>query len=770
MNRELEAFILTGTSFENDQKQVIRLYGQSISGSFLVQIDDFRNYFFAEDCFDSSGKNSLLESLNGHKVTKKVAFSQSHLKIQVEEAKNKNLKVFESDIRPLDRYLMDNRLFAQVKIVGDYEEVNGLKTFYNPQILPGDYYPQLKIFSFDIETGKNGQLLSLAYAFVDGDKKRIVETIVLGKNEHQAQAENVFFAATEKEILIFFEKAIKRLDPDVITGWNVIGFDFLFLDKKAKELKHEMYLSRSKKAMNMFQNLRGEWQINLEGRVVIDGPRALKMNFFNFESFKLNAVAKEVVGYGKDIDEDDDYNKWDEIERRFREDKLALAKYNALDAELVLDIFDKVHLIDLLLNRSLISGMLLDRVGGSTAAFDHFYLPDLHEKGVVAPNVEDIGWARQAKGGFVLNPVAGLHDNVLVMDFKSLYPTIIQTFKIDPLSRLRKNENSLSTPAGLMFSKTEHILPRKIEELLDRRQKAKKEKNANLSQAVKILMNSFYGVMGSNGCRFYHEDLPDGITGSGQWILKTVIQYLESRGLKVLYGDTDSIFVQLPSFDKFESHAKELVTEVNSFLSETLLSKFNVESKLEIQYDKFFKRLLLTTIRGQEEGAKKRYAGLVVKSHLDGVCEYDLVLTGMEYVRSDWSKLAREFQYELIRRIFYNEDVILFVEETIKNLEDRKLDHQLILSKRLSKPLAEYVKNVPPHAKAAKMLFEKNGILKKNPQYVMTKRGAVPIELPHDDIDYEYYIDRQIAPIADSLLNLFGKSFEEIRGRQLSLF
>ena len=519
----------------------------------------------------------------------------------------------------------------------------------------------------------------------------------------------------------------------------------------------------------MFQISRVEWHVKLVGRVVIDVPWDMKMNFFSFESFKLNFVAKALLGSGKDIDEDETFDKWGEIERRFREDKMALARYNVMDATLVLDIFEKTKLIDLLLTRSFISGMLMERVGGSTSSFDHFYLPPLHEAGVVAPNVEDIGWARQAKGGFVLNPKVGIHPNVLVMDFKSLYPTVIQTFLIDPLSRLQRDVNPLTTPVGLKFSRTNHILPGKIAELLERRSEAKKSKNTNLSQAVKILMNSFYGVMGSSGCRFYQEDLPDGITGSGQWILKTVIEYLEQRGFAVLYGDTDSLFVQLPTIEDYDGQAKKLVEEVNAFLTDKLKKDFDVDSKLEIQYDKFFQTLILTSARGNEEGAKKRYAGLAIKN-VDGKKVEEMVLTGMEYVRSDWSLLARTFQYELIRRVFHGEDIQEYIDETLKKLEKKELDDQLVLSKRLSKPLSEYVKNIPPHARAAKLLYEQLGILKKRPQYVMTLRGAIPIELPHGDIDYDYYLDRQLAPIADSILGLFGKSFEEMRGPQLSLF
>lgn len=760
MQTQIEAFILTGTAFDLENRQILKLYGQSDRGSFLVTIDQFQNYFFVESKNPTSYK-----SLDGLWVEKCVCVNQADLKIKRQQFESQGLRTFEADIKALDRFLMDNHIFAQVKIEGAATLKNGLLTFNNPKIVPGNYYPDYKILSFDIETGKDGRLLSLAYSFRSKDLKED-RTVVLGEGKN---TQDVRFSLTEKGLLLFFQEAISRLDPDIITGWNVIGFDFHFIDQKSKKLKVPLYLGRGTRALDMFQNARGEWQVNLEGRVVVDGPRAMKMNFFSFESFKLNNVAKELLGESKDIDEDEDYDKWDEIERRFREDKMALARYNVKDAVLVLDIFEKTKLIDLLLTRSYISGMLLERVGGSVAAFDHFYLPDLHDAGVVAPNVDDIGWARQAKGGFVLNPVVGVHPNVLVMDFKSLYPTVIRTFLIDPLSRFHRAINPLSTPVGLTFSRTEHILPGKITELLDRRTQAKKEKNTNLSQAVKILMNSFYGVMGSNGCRFYQEDLPDGITGSGQWILKTVIEFLENKGLRVLYGDTDSLFVQLPTYDDYDGQAKKLVVLVNEFLTDKLKKDFDVESHLEIQYDKFFKTLILTSARGMEEGAKKRYAGLSEKI-VDGKKIEDIVLTGMEYVRSDWSLLARNFQYELVRRVFYGEDIQEYIDLTMKKLESRELDDQLVLSKRLSKPLSEYVKNVPPHARAAKILFEKTGILQRRPHYVMTMRGAIPVELPHEDIDYDYYIDRQIAPIADSILSLFGKSFEEMRGPQLSLF
>lgn len=764
MNKEIEAFILTGHQIEYNNQQILKLYGQSDFGPLVITIDNFKNYFYSEVKHSSS-----LKSLDGRFVEKVFYTHSQELKNQIQSKENAQLKVYESDVRLLDRFLMDLEIFAQVKISGKATTENNLLHFHNPQITSSHFFPKVSMYSFDIETSKKGEVISLAYEY--RFKEQISKHVYVLNNQGKKEVNqpDITFVENEKDILIAFEKSIKSLDPDVITGWNVVGFDLKFLIQKSKSLNYPLKIGRTNKNLDVFQNLRGEWRVNIDGRVVIDGPRALKSNFFSFESFKLNFVAKSLLGESKDIDEDEVEDKWDEIERRFREDKVSLAIYNLKDASLVLDIYEKTNLIDLLLNRSLISGMLIERVGGSTAAFDHFYLPALHKEGVVALNTSDILWSKRGTGGFVIDPIVGIHQNVLVMDFKSLYPTIIKTFLIDPLANFCANINPVNTPIGLKFSRTKNILPQKISNLLEIRAEAKKQKNTNLSQAVKILMNSFYGVMGSDGCRFYHENLPDGVTGTGQWILKTVKGYLEENDLIVLYGDTDSIFVQIPHDRDYRQLQKTLPQDINAFLKNKLMEDFQVESQLEIQFDKFFKTLILTPVRGEGEGAKKRYAGLSLIEE-NGHYEEKMVITGMEYVRSDWSELAKNFQYELLRRIFHGEDLTDFIVETVKKLENGELDDQLVLSKRLSKPLEEYIKSVPPHAKAAKILYEVKGIIRHRPRYVMTKRGPMPVELNPKDYDYDYYINKQIAPLGNSILSLLGKNFEDYIKGQMSLF
>jgi len=506
---------------------------------------------------------------------------------------------------------------------------------------------------------------------------------------------------------------------------------------------------------------------SMDGRVVIDGIQALRNNFFKFENYKLETVAQEVLGVGKDIGGVSS-SKVEEIERRFNEDKEGLAKYNLLDCTLVLDIFERLSLLDLILSRSIISGLGMDKQGLSTAAFDHYYLPRIHRKGFVASNVIDIQREQPAAGGYVAEPKTGVHEYVLVLDFKSLYPSIITTFNIDPLSRLKAEESPIDNPVGVKFSKKDHLLPEFIEELLKKRKVAKDRGNKNLSQAIKILMNSFYGVMGSTGSRFYHADLPRAITGTGRWAIKEAIGFLNSRGYEVLYGDTDSVFVKIKDHERFniEDTGKKLAKAVNDFFATKIYREFKVDSKLEIEFEKFYKKFFLPKSRSGVGGAKKRYAGLLVKKGKE-----ELNFVGLEYIRSDWTKLAKNFQFELFRRFFKDEDIESFIKDFVERIKEKEFDSDLVYKKRLSKNPKEYTKNVPPHVKAALQLDYDEDFPRKEISYVMTGRGPIPIELDHKDYDYNHYIEKQIKPLADGVLDISGKCFEDLMlGDQLSLF
>jgi len=758
MKKEIDAFIYTASQLD-DPKLKICLFVLTKLGSKKVVIDNWKGYFFVED---QKGEYS---SLN-HKKASKIFYESLGEKKELLK-KHHSKQVFESDIRESSRFLMDLGIFGQVKILVDEKEYDK-NVLINPELKPLENEERLpfKVFSFDIETSKDGRVISIAY-----EQKYLEQAfqkcLIISPEKINCDDLLIENFQNEKEMIQAFVDDLKKCDPEILIGWNVVNFDLKFLVERAKFHSIKLDIGKEGVDLELFQNLNREYQAKVFGRVVLDGPRTLKMNFFNFESFKLNSVAKALLNDAKDIDEDENISKWDEIERRFREDKLALVRYNLKDATLVNQIFEHTQLIDLLVSRSKISGMLLDRVGGSTTAFDFFFLPELHRRSIVAKNVEDVEFNQMASGGFVLTPQIGIHENILVLDFKSLYPTVIRTFNIDPLSLFLSNKNPKGTPVDVMLSDTEHILPNKISTLLEKRAEAKKNNNSNLSQAVKILMNSFYGVMGSSGCRFYEPRLPEIITGSGQWVLKTSIQFIEEElKLKVIYGDTDSLFVKLNS-DFSETAIVNMIQSINDHLKNKILKLFNRESFLEIQKDKLYSKLILFPTRGSGEGAKKRYIGILKPND---IVEKNLIMTGVESVRSDWSLLSKDFQKKLCILILKGEPYKDFILETIQKLENGHFDQDLILRKRLTKPLDDYIKNVPPHVRSLKLFKEKYGYEKKISEYIMTKKGPVPMEFAPKDIDYSYYIEKQLAPIADSLLVFLDDNFEKVRNRQLSLF
>jgi DNA polymerase-2 len=293
---------------------------------------------------------------------------------------------------------------------------------------------------------------------------------------------------------------------------------------------------------------------------------------------------------------------------------------------------------------------------------------------------------------------------------------------------------------------------------------AKKNKDIYLSQAIKILMNSFYGVMGSYGCRFYHPDLPNAITSTGQWLLLGSKEFLEKKGYKVLYGDTDSLFVKIKEEEAVnpELNGGLIAKDLNLYWKEKLKIDFNVESYLEIEYEKFYRKFVLTQSRGSESGAKKRYAGLLIENG-----NQKIEFVGMESVRSDWTRLAKDFQLELYDRIFNGKEIENWIVDLVVSLKQGKMNDKLVYRKRLRKDVDDYVKNVPPQVKAARMLDDKSNIVK----YVITKKGPVPIGLNPTDIDYNHYIEKQLRPVADSILVLEGTSFTTIiSSQQLNMF
>ena len=762
-----KVFILTGEWQDVRGRNVLKFTGSSDELGTVEIIFSNNPVFFVEHksvienlSVPFNRKEVDLKNFNEGKLDALYFNSQRDLKTAVQEIENTGMKTYESDVDPSRRFLMERFINAQVEVEGVSEKKTNLYSFTNPKIEPCDITPKLLIASIDIETGnENTQLYSIAVHLSGKSEEKIVFIVSDGKVKSRDYILNF---KDEKELLQNFIDWFQKADPDIIIGWHVIGFDLMFLERRCKELMIPFNIARANGRVSFRQRKPRGYFAFVTGRVIIDGPQSLRSSFFTFEDYRLETVAQELLSEGKTISQDHD--KVEEIERMFREDKASLAEYNLKDAELVTDIFKKAGLIELSVRRSQLSGLLMDELGMMTAAFDHFYLPKLHRAGYVAGNVKDLDTSEHAAGGYVMDPIPGIYDDVVVLDFKSLYPSIIQTFKIDPYSNLKSNIDTIETLNGYKFSSTHHFLPEFIDQLIEQRNLARKKKDKQLSQAIKILMNSFYGVMGSFGCRFYHPNLPTAITGTGHKLLLGSKEFLAEKGYEVIYGDTDSLFIKLKEGEgeNAEASGNRIAEDLNKYWSEKIQNEHGLKSYLEIEFEKYYRKFILTPARGSETGAKKRYAGLLIENG-----EEKLEFVGMEFVRSDWTHLAKEFQVELYNRIFNNDEIEDWLREIVKKVKAGEYDEKLVYRKRLRKDVDEYTKNIPQHVKAARLLPETTGTV----YYVITKRGPIPVELKHTDIDYDHYIDKQLKPIADSVLSLLGESFDSIvQSDQLSFF
>ena len=682
--------------------------------------------------------------------------------------------VYEGDVRPPERYMMERFITAPVWFGGTPDATGVL---CDAQMKPApDYRPPLKLVSLDIETTAQGDLYSIA---LEGCGER--QVYMLGPpNNSSAVDFKLDYCDTRAQLLERLNQWLATHDPDAIIGWNVVQFDLRVLHEHAQRLNVPLMLGRGDEPMAWREHgSRNHYFAAAAGRLIIDGIEALRSATWSFESFSLENVAQTLLGEGKDISTP--YQRMDEINRMFAEDKPALARYNLKDCELVTRIFAKTELLKFLLERASVTGLPADRSGGSVAAFTHLYMPLMHRQGFVAPNLGDKP-PQASPGGFVMDSRPGLYESVLVLDYKSLYPSIIRSFLIDPvglIEGLKHPDDSESVEGfrGARFSRTRHCLPSIVARVSEGREEAKREHNAPLSQALKIIMNAFYGVLGSSGCRFFDTRLASSITLRGHQIMRQTRELVEAQGYEVIYGDTDSTFVWLGSAHSQEDATRigqALVQHVNDWWREHLHTVYGLQSALELQYETHFTRFLMPTIRGAEEGSKKRYAGLVVKG--DG--SEQMVYKGLETVRSDWSPLARQFQQELYQRIFHRQPHQDYIRDYVRRTLSGEWDELLIYRKRLRRPLDDYERNVPPHVRAARLADEYNDRLGRPRQYqrggwisyVISVNGPEPLEVRQAPIDYDHYVTRQLQPVADAILPFVNDDFSTLVGGQMGLF
>jgi len=722
----------------------------------------------------------------------------------LEESGNKSP---DADIKPAELFLLEKQIKGYLRISAAAQTGKRVDVvFRNADISSPDkkISVPLRIASVDIETDvKEGTIRAVSVACAGTENNNITENIikcsvrVLSPEDSSSALSSslITFHTDEKSLLKGFLDDIRVFDPDILTGWNFLDFDFPHLARRFEKYNLPFTIGRSKDSAKFFPAedsggrswIRQSAAAIVPGRQVLDALRVMRAGtagasiMRNGQGFTLDEVAHNVLSEGKLIHETGD-EKIAALDKLYYNDPASFAEYCFNDARLVLRILAKTGLYHLTMERACLTGVPLDKAWTSVVSFERIYAMQLRKLGIALP-VPDTSDVTGAAGGTVLECEAGLFKNVAVFDFRSLYPTIIRTFNIDPLSYARAGKNgqkagergkeNIVAPNGAAFSRTQGPLPALIAEYFETRSAAIEKGDKTAAQVYKILMNSFYGVLGTSACRYGKSALAGAITSfARKWLLFSR-DWFNSKGFNVLYGDTDSLFIETGfgdiSYRDFKDKCVCISEELNNLLSQKIKSDYDLESFIELRFDKAYRRFLIPLVRNihasdensesqaESRGRAKGYGGHLLNP--DESCT--LEVTGMEAIRSDSTPLARRLQLELLELVFSGcgeEDFREQVEKTVLDLRGGKLDNELIYRKRLSRYPETYTSLTPPQVKAARALGwkKRKGVV----EYLWTVNGPEPVSLPHGKPDYDHYVESQVYPLVRSIASAVQWSVE----------
>jgi len=1176
----MKAFIVYPTYRIINNTAYVYLFGRLENGESFLTINHFQPYFWIKKSeldkakktadksnipfeTDKTGREKI-KNFDDEEVVKIILNLPSDVPKLREQLDAEKIECYEADVRFVYRFMIDNEIKGVTTIKGEYKKGNFVNRIYeNPYFEPVSqtikYEPNLNVLSIDIETSENAinknctnktgtnktennknesnkhednetspEIISISL-YTENYKK----VLITYDETKKGKLKNAMCFDNEKAMLEYFKEKIQELDPDIITGWNVIDFDFAVIRERFRVHNLPFVLGRAEweSSLKIQHDFFKESTADIAGRQVLDGMAMMRSSFIALEDYKLETAAQSILGRGKLIKGD---NRGAEVMKLYKTEPQKVVDYNLEDAKLVYDILEKKELVRLYIHRSTLTGMQLDRVSASIASLDSMYLRETKKQGLVCPTSKYGERGERIKGGFVRESSPGIYDYVIVLDFKSLYPSIIRTFNIDPYSfdsgtdtiTKKGEKGEIIAPNKARFFKKTGILPSIIQYLWDMRDKAKKKKDKITSNAIKISMNcfsddtqiltsngikliksvkkgelvytfnpetenlelmpvtklykynynsyliklhtkhvdylvtpnhrflihneygylwkeaeemsrtlikgwlpsinkiegqktdifdlkekckelgisykikqhglqkdrkhstisqvyfmsdwlqflgwyiseghiyistprfyqgkvswrgithaititqqnvkyrkeiinlfdrmgfkysigkktvtisneiiakvllkeighgshkkripqwvfsldhsllihlhntlmkggcdadgrryssvnkllcedfirllihigkkgyifeekgkskiyrtlittnrgkapylskyrifgrekynrnvycvevepyhtivagrnyrfnvcgqSFYGALANPFCRFFNLDIANAITSYGRYIVQETAKKVEEMGYTVIYGDTDSIFVltKTKSLEDADKTGKKIQDEITEFWAKTVKEWYKMPSFLELQYEKVYRKFIMPKLRGVDVGAKKRYAGLIIKKDEHGKITEKLDFVGMEFVRRDWTELAKVFQVELLNRIFNNKEVSEYVINFVKDLKKGKYDELLVYKKELRKGVDEYTKTTPPHVKAARLLDKIDSTII---EYVLTEKGPEPIQKLKSKIDYEHYTEKQLKPIADSILVFFNQNFDDLISgkKQTSLF
>ena len=717
--------------------------------------------------------------------------------------------MFESDVLFKYRFLVDKKLHGMewIKIDAARAETKTVKcpTFEAKRIKRLDIKTNapLRYLSFDIEsipTGdglpdfKKDPIAIISMAFEPEHRGR--KTLVLVAK--QTAEEDTQSFRTEADMLKRFVEIMNDFDPDVVTGYNVDNFDIPFLLERLDANKISKCIGRSNDKPAFTSKFGATQSSNITGRVVIDPYQIIKNDpWIRLKRYNLDTVSRELLGEEKLAV---DFSEMRALWNGTKTDMKRFIDYARKDSELALKLVIKMGMLDKFIEMSKISGLLLqDALGGQSVRVETALLHEFKKRGFVLPMKPDKKEIQrrtiereksELKGAFVLEPDKGLHTEgcVLVLDFKSLYPSVIRTFNICPTCLVTKDTpkslKTIKSPWGTEFVEPdvrEGVLPEILKWLLESRVQTKKQmKTATPDEkraldakqlALKTMANSFYGYTGYIRARLYVIDVANAITSYGRDLIQRTKKIIEEKyPVKVLYGDTDSIFVKtsITDLDEAEKLGKKISEDVTS----------QMPGVIELEFEKIYKTFLILT--------KKRYAGWKYqRSGSDWV--NNIETRGIETVRRDWCALVPEIMDKVLNIVLIEGNVtkaIEYVRSIIQDVKDNKVPiEKMTIIKGITKRPEAY-KGIQPHVELVKKMQQRNpadvpmigsriGYVIIRGNQMLSKRSEDPdYAKKHKlELDSQYYIENQILPPVGRIVASLGVTKSELvgNGKQVSI-
>ena len=761
-----KVFLLTGEWSDQDGQLNLTYYGRSPKlGPVEIIFENVQCCFFVpleaelpELTVTFKKKKNDLRTFQGKAVEAIYFSTYSDMRTAHDKFKQAGVNVFEGDIKPHERFLMENFINGQMAVHGEAVKKERLVSFTNPQVKPCEVNTEFRVASVDIECGVESERLYSIGAHISGAGEEKEICFMLG-DARESREGNLELFPSEQGVLNAFMEWFKQEDPDIIIGWHVIGFDLVYLEQKCEAFYMDLDISRNGRKPYFNSPPSGGHYATISGRVVLDGPPCMRDAGYVFDNFALETVSQALLNEGKIITATKE-DKIAEIEDLFENDKDMLGKYNIQDCVLVTKVYDHVDMVPLMINRVKASGLLLQNFGIGNAAFDHMFLPRMHRLGFVAPAHNDISrqGASQVPSIIINN---GIYDNVCHFELDGILSALTSAFKIDPLAKVRSEfEESSSSPGLMQFSKKSHILPKWLEQFQEAKAACKDSVFAKaLSITEKMIINSLKNPMN----RFYSYDLNAALEESVNWLLDTIRKYLSEEGYILCAGSIHNLYIQMKPQEASTAmdQGDMLAGRIAKHIQETTAKDYGTNLQLNINCSQHHRMFIIPDkVNFSKQPVNDiRYAATI--------SEEENLLHGLKISGADWTQVAATFQDGLYNTIFTEENVEEWGKNFVADLKSGEYDQQLVYRRKLVKAVDEYTGNLPPHVKAAKMLDKPGKFIK----YVFTSRGPVPAELNPKDIDYQHYLDKQLAPVADAYFTLKNQTFENLfKAQQLSLF